>query len=370
MRLTDQTTAKRGRPALVAGALIAAVTVSGCSLSLQDMPKPGGLSEETYSVTASFDDVLNLPANAEVRDGARVVGEVGTMKVDGYRAEVELRFISGVEIPTGTTVEVRFDNPLGDQFVEIHRPTEGGGGGALLRDGDTLDAEDTAAAPTVEDTLGAFATVLTGGGVGDLHSISRELNAVFSGNEPQIKQLLARLAESAELLAGGLGPIDRALDEVARLSKQLDDNSDVLVDGIEAISPAIGVLADLNDDFTTLLEGLDGFAAAGNQIIARSGRQTVRALKRLVPVVQQIVDSRELITPMIKNIRTLADQVPQVTAYGYARTSVAAQLDFSSAPSTASGTVSGRLSGRPPATSLMTPLGPLESGRLDEGRQP
>lgn len=126
MRLTDQTTAKRGRPALVAGALIAAVTVSGCSLSLQDMPKPGGLSEETYSVTASFDDVLNLPANAEVRDGARVVGEVGTMKVDGYRAEVELRFLSEVEIPTGTTVEVRFDNPLGDQFVEIHRPTEGG----------------------------------------------------------------------------------------------------------------------------------------------------------------------------------------------------------------------------------------------------
>lgn len=212
--------------------------------------------------------------------------------------------------------------------------------------------------------------MLTGGGVGDLHSISRELNAVFSGNEPQIKQLLARLAESAELLAGGLGPIDRALDEVARLSKQLDDNSDVLVDGIEAISPAIGVLADLNEDFTTLLEGLDGFAAAGNQIIARSGRQTVRALKRLVPVVQQIVDSRELITPMIKNIRTLADQVPDVTAYGYARTSVAAQLDFSSAPSTASGTVSGRLPGRPPATSLMTPLGPLESGRLDEGRQP
>ncbi|WP_436698464.1 MCE family protein [Nocardioides sp. BYT-33-1] len=369
MRRTDQTTAKRGRPALVAGALIAAVTVSGCSLSLQDMPKPGGLSEETYSVTASFDDVLNLPANAEVRDGARVVGEVGTMKVDGYRAEVELRFLSGVEIPTGTTVEVRFDNPLGDQFVEIHRPAEGGGG-ELLRDGDTLDAEATAAAPTVEDTLGAFATVLTGGGVGDLHSISRELNAVFSGNEPQIKQLLARLAESAELLAGGLGPIDRALEEVARLSKQLDDNSDVLVDGIEAISPAIGVLADLNDDFTTLLEGLDGFAAAGNQIIGRSGRQTVRALKRLVPVVQQIVDSRALITPMIKNIRTLAAQVPDVTAYGYARTSVAAQLDFSSAPSTASGTVSGRLSGRPPATSLMTPLGPLESGRLDEGRQP
>jgi ABC-type transporter Mla subunit MlaD len=338
MRLVEMRMAMRPRRALTVPGLVAAVTLtalSGCSLSLQDMPKPGGLNEETYSVTASFDDVLNLPANAEVRDGARVVGEVGAMEVDGYRAEVELRFLSGVEIPTGTTVEVRFDNPLGDQYVEIHRPTDGGpdGGGAAppLRDGDTIDAEDTAAAPTVEDTLGAFATVLTGGGVGDLHSISRELNAVFSGNEPQIRQLLGRLAESAEL---------------------------------------IGVLADLNEDFTTLLEGLDGFAEAGNQIIARSGKQTVRALKRLVPVVQQIVDSRALITPMIKNIRTLADQVPDVTAYGYARTSVAAQLDFSSAPSTASGTVTGRSTGQSAARSLMTVVGPVESGRLDEGRQP
>lgn len=363
-RTTRTTRSTRLLPiAVLASTTALTLAVSGCSLSLQDMPKPGGLDEKTYSVTASFDDVLNLPANAEIRDGARVVGEVGAMEVDGYRAEVELRFLDGVEVPSGTTVEVRFDNPLGDQFVEIHRPPEGQGG-PPLRDGDTLAAEDTAAAPTVEDTLGAFATVLTGGGVGDLHTISRELNAVFSGNEPQVRQLLGRLEKSAELLAGGLGPIDRALDEVARLSRQLDDGSDVLVDGIKEISPALGVLADLNDDFSALLRGLDGLADAGNRIIDRSGRQTVRALKRLVPVVRQIVESRELITPMIRNVRVLADQVPEVTKYGYARTSVEAQLAFSSAPSTAGGTVtSGRPAARPAATSLMTALGPLESRR-------
>lgn len=340
---------------VTAAGLAAATMLSGCSLSLQDMPKPGGLDKKTYAVTASFDDVLNLPANAEVRDGARIVGEVGAMEVDGYRAEVELRFLNGVEIPKGTTVEVRFDNPLGDQYVEVHRPADGGG--ELLGEGDTIAAGDTAAAPTVEDTLGAFATVLTGGGIGDLHAISRELNAVFDGNQSQIKELLGRLEKSAELLAGGLGPIDRALEQVARLSTQLDDDSDVLVEGIEEIAPALSVLAQLNEDFTTLLHGLDDLAGAGNAIVARSGRQTVRALKRLAPVVRQIVDSRELITPMIANVRVLADQIPDVAEYGYARVSIAAQLDFSSAPSTASGTVRGR----PAARSLMTVLGPIET---------
>lgn len=336
-----------------------ALVLSGCSLSLHDMPKPGGLDGSTYSVTASFDDVLNLPANAEIRDGARVVGEVGAMEVDGYRARVELRFLDGVEIPRGTTVEVRFDNPLGDQYVEVHRPTEGGASMPLLRDGDTMDVADTAAAPTVEDTLGAFATILTGGGVGDLHTISRELNAVFSGNQQQVRQLLGRLETSAELLAGGLGPIDRALTQVGRLVKQLDDGSGVLVAGLKEIAPALKVLGDLNDDFRTLLTGLDGFAKAGNAVVARSGGQTVEALKDLVPVVRQIVDSRELITPVLKNVRVLADQVPKLTKYGYARASVLAPIAFSSAPSEASGTIRPRSA----VTSLMTALGPIESGR-------
>ncbi|GAA3645264.1 hypothetical protein GCM10022237_00890 [Nocardioides ginsengisoli] len=344
---------RRTAPVLVAG-----LALSGCSLSLQDMPKPGGLEGDTYSVTASFADVLNLPANAEVRDGARIVGEVGAMRVDGYQAEVELRLLDGVRVPRGTTVEVRFDNPLGDQYIEVHRPPDGTGGPPLV-DGDRIAAADTAAAPTVEDTLGAFATVLTGGGIGDLHAISRELNAVFDGNQPQIRQLLGRLEKSATLLAGGLGPIDRALDQVSLLVKRLDGGSDVLVQGIKRIAPAMGLLADLNKEFATLLHGLDDFAAAGNQVIARSGKQTVRALKRLAPVVQQIVDSRALISPVIRNVRALADQVPGVTRYGYARVSLTAQIDFSSAPSTASGTVRGR----PVATSLMTALGPIERSR-------
>ncbi len=333
-----------------------ALGLSGCGLSLQQMPKPGGLDEPTYSVTATFDDVLNLPASAEVRDGARVVGEVGEMRVDGYSAEVELRFLEDVEIPQGTTVEVRFDNPLGDQYVEVRRQSEGG---PPLRDGDRIAVEDTAAAPTVEDTLGAFATVLTGGGIGDINTISRELNAVFSGNQVQVRQLLERLEKASELLAGGLGPIDRALRQAARLAEQLGEGDDVIAKGIEEISPAIGVLADLNDDFTTLLKGLDELGKAGNAVITRSGRQTVRALERLAPTMEEIVDARDLIGPVLRNLKVFAEQVPEVTRYGYARTSIVAQLDVSSTPSTASGTIRPRAAAR----SVMTPLGPVESGR-------
>ena len=84
------------RPTLlarVAAVAVLAVVPAGCGLSLQQMPKPGGLEESTYPVTARFTDVLNLPANAQVREGARVVGEVGSMTLDGadiYAARVDV----------------------------------------------------------------------------------------------------------------------------------------------------------------------------------------------------------------------------------------------------------------------------------------
>lgn len=376
------------RPTLfarVAAVAALAIVPAGCGLSLQQMPKPGGLDESTYPITAEFTDILNLPANAQVREGARVVGEVGSMKLDGYEASVQLNIIDGIELPQGTTVQVRFDNPLGDQFVEIKRPESGGG--APLQAGDVIELADTAAAPTVEDTLGAFATVLTGGGVGDIATITHELNQAFDGNEDDIRDLLKNLETSAELLGDGIGPITDALDQVALLTERLDEGKGTLTDGIATIGPAIQVLAEQNDDLTTLINGLDEFGQAGSRIVDESGQETVDALQALVPVVREIVASRDRLTPVLENVLTLVEQVPEVTKFGYARASVTLRVAFDSSPSTATSSPTGAAANRdesaatraaqvpaeaaigtgravaqqPTVSALMTVLGPLRT---------
>lgn len=346
---------------LVRGAAVAvlALVPAGCGLSLQQMPKPGGLDESTYPVTARFTDVLNLPANAQVREGARVVGEVGDMTLDGYEASVRLNIIDGVELPQGTTVQVRFDNPLGDQYVEIKRPESGGG--APLEAGDVIELADTAAAPTVEDTLGAFATVLTGGGVGDVATITHELNQAFDGNEDDVRDLLKNLETSAELLGDGIGPITDALDQVALLTERLDEGKGTLTDGIATIGPAIQVLAEQNDDLTTLINGLDEFGQAGSRIVKESGEETVDTLQRLVPVVREIVANRNRLTPVLENVLTLVDQVPEVTKFGYARASVTLRVAFDSSPSTATSSPTGAAAGRDESAATRSAQVPAEA---------
>ena len=64
-------------------------------MSLQQLPKIGGHHGPTYPVYAEFSQRLNLPANAEVHEGAQVIGQVGTIKVDNFHAEVELKIKNG-----------------------------------------------------------------------------------------------------------------------------------------------------------------------------------------------------------------------------------------------------------------------------------
>lgn len=347
--------------------VVVALLLSGCGLSLQSLPKPGVDTRDTYALRATFADVLNLPVDAQVRDGARIVGVVGDMTERDYLAEVELRIKDSYRVPRGTTAEVRFDNPLGDQYVELHKPkvtTEG-----YLPPGSRLALAETAAAPTVEDTLGAFATVINGGGIGSLQSITHELNEMFDGNQPQIRDLMGKLDVAATKLAGGIGDIDAALTALDALAKELNTGDDVLPRGISSLSEAIGVLAGQNEQFDQLLAGLDEFGAAGNEAIAASGKQTVKAIKKLLPVVNQIVEADAQITPALRNLRALQAQVPKVTTGGYVELSVRMSVAVSPAPSGVDGSAARLAAPRPPVSSLMTGLGPLtKAGSSPERR--
>jgi len=355
MTTITRSTVRRTTAGLVLGAM--ALLVSGCGLSLQSMPKPGTRASNTYTLYATFSDVLNLPSDAQVRDGSQIVGSVGSMTEKDYLADVELRIDDSYHVPRGSTAEIRFDNPLGDQYVELTKPkvdTQG-----YLPPGSRLALTATSAAPTVEDTLGGLATVLNGGGIGNIQEIAHELNEMFHGNQAQIRDLLEKLNTAATDLAGGIGSVDAALDAVNALATQLNADDTTLPEGIKALSEAIGVLAGQNTQFNQLLAGLSDFGKAGNKVIAVSGKQTVKALKKLLPVVNQIVASDAEITPALHNLQTLEAQIPKVTRGGYAHVSIRLPVSVSSAPSTLDSSAKAAALLRAPVTSLMTGMGPL-----------
>ena len=128
---------------------------------------PGG-----YTLTAVFSNALNLPTNAKVKLAGADVGQVESLVARNYTAVTELRSRNGVQIPVGSTVELRSATPLGDVFVAIKPPTpHDPRTSRLLKDGDTIGLDSTAAAATVESVLSSAAILVNGGAVRNLTNL-------------------------------------------------------------------------------------------------------------------------------------------------------------------------------------------------------
>lgn len=157
------------------GALAALVTLvtAGCSTSgLASLPLPHpGVGKGGYNLNVVFENALNLPAFAKVRLSGADVGQLESIEARNYTAVAKLQIREGVRLPKGTTVELRSATPLGDVFIAVKPPADAGQNAPMLKDGDTIGIQDTAAAATVENLLTGAAVLVSRGAVQNLTDI-------------------------------------------------------------------------------------------------------------------------------------------------------------------------------------------------------
>ena len=308
---------RRGAAAV---AVALAVAVSGCSVSLQSLPKFSGQSGPFYAVHATFANVLNLPADAQVRAGVATVGQVASISTSNFQADVVLDIRTNVHLPAGTTAQVRFDSPLGDQYVLLSLPATGGG--APLHQGSVIPESDTSSAPTIEDSLSALSAVLNNGGIAQIQTITNNLNDAFNGNQQQIRDLLSQLNSAVGSLSAHSGDIDAALSALDALSTQLNGGSQTIVAAIDNLEPAVGVLASENGDVKALLNSVNQLSGVADNVLAASGQQFAGDLNSLVPVVQQLVSVQGQLGPDLSDLASFEKITPKVAPGNYLQVSL------------------------------------------------
>jgi len=302
------------------------VPLAGCGLSLQSLPKVSGGIGPHYDIPATFTEVLNLPADAQVRLGPRVVGAVNDITTKDFVAHAVLQIKDGVRLPVGTTAQVRFDNPLGDQYVLLTLPQQSTG--RMLGPGEPLAQTETSSAASVEDAFGALSTVLNGGGINQLQTIVHELNQTFDGNQQQIHDLLGQVNTAVSSLADGKQAVDDALAAIDNLSTQLGAGAQTVGAGIDALAPAIGVLAGENEQLAALLRTFSSLSDVANQIVAESGQNAVRGVQSLLPVLDQLVAVKQRIGQDLTDIAAFEAQTPKVAPGDYLQVGVTLNVNL------------------------------------------
>lgn len=257
-------------------AVTACVMVTGCAgEGLAGIPLPApGAGADGYRLTAVFSNALNLPANAKVKLSGADVGEVESMVARDYTAVTTLRIRDGVQLPVGSTVELRSATPLGDVFVSLRPPARTDGDIPLLRDGDTLGLDSTTAAATVESVLSSAALFVNGGAVRNFTNVINGLGKATGDQGEAFGALIRKTNDTLSTLNARSGEISTALSETSRLVSQIEGKNDELGELMREAGPATNTLAAHTEQISDLVVQLGDTAAQLQKFPSIAGTDT------------------------------------------------------------------------------------------------
>lgn len=288
----------RSLRARLVAVMVLALVLSGCSSfdGVYDLPLPGNkvAKDEGFLVSADFADALNVVPRSAVMVADVPVGQVETVRRVGWHARVTMRVRNDVKLPDNAEAEIRQTSLLGEKFVALEPPTSDSGeevtGTGRLSSGDVIPMEATGRNPEVEEVLGALSFLLSGGGVGQLQTITQELNLMMEGRTGKIKDVLGRLNTLVGTLDAQRGDIVQALDSINGLSTTLIKEKETIGKALDAAGPAITVLRKQHKDLVGMLSELDKLGVVGTRVVKETKDDLLAELRHLEPLLRNLAD--------------------------------------------------------------------------------
>lgn len=244
-----------------------------------------GRTGATTTYRAVFSDVSGVSTNDNVKIAGVQVGKVtGVRVVDRNRGEVEFSVDEEVSLPEGLGITIRYENLIGDRFLDLERPEEDSGG--TLEAGDTIPIEQTTPALNL--------TVLFGG-----------FRPLFQALQPQEVNQFAE--EVLATLQGQGGTIDALLARTASLTATIADRDQVIGDLVTDLNQVLGTVSTRDAQLSELVLQLQRFVSGLSRDRQDIGA-AVQAIGGLTDSVSGLlVDARPALRQDIVELGGLAD---------------------------------------------------------------
>jgi phospholipid/cholesterol/gamma-HCH transport system substrate-binding protein len=289
------------------------------SKGVYEMPLPGGadVGNSPIRVIAEFDDVLDLVPHSSVKLEHVDVGRVTAIELseDGNTALAHLEVRRDVELPADSAARLQQTSLLGEKYVAL-LPGESE---QLLADGGELPTEVTSRSVSPEEVLGALSMLLNGGGVGQLQTISRELQAIGGDRTAEIRAFLNDLGTFVQTLNENRDAIVDAIDGLGELSEALADNEHLIERTLEDLTPGVEALSDQQADMVAMMQSLDELSEVTVDTLTRASKNIVEDFELLAPVLKQLAAAGDALPRSLELMLTFpfTDEVLNVVKGDY-----------------------------------------------------
>ncbi|MCT7660573.1 MCE family protein [Mycobacterium deserti] len=279
------------RRVAVAGSCLA-MTLSGCAFQgVNSLPLPGaeGRGPDAVVYHVEVANVATLEANSPVLIDDVVVGSVRKMTVKDWHADVEISVKPEVTVPGNAVATVGQTSLLGSMHLALNPPL-GEKPSGRMQPGATVGLNESTTYPSTERTLSSLATVVNGGGLGQIGDVVHNFNEALAGREPEIRQLLTRLDNFIGVLDAQHDNIIASIQQLRRVAGTFAEQQDVIDRALTDIPPALDVLIKERPRLTTALDKLGQFGDTATALVNDAGDDLVKDLENLGPALGALAD--------------------------------------------------------------------------------
>jgi len=270
----------------VAAAAACALVLTGCQFNgVSSLPLPGGpnLGPHPYRVVIEFSNVLDLVPYSLVKVNDVTVGKVVRVQLVSWHAQVTCMLNGDVRLPANAVAKIEQTSLLGEKFVALSAPAGGRPSGAL-RNGSVIALPRTAEDVQIEQVLSALSLLLNDGGLANIATITRELNAALHGNEGEVRDVLKQLSYAVGTLNAQRGTIIQAIRNLDLLTAKLTRQRATIVTALDQITPAVKLLAQQRAQLTKLLVATSELGVVTDRVITSSSADLLANLRALQPI--------------------------------------------------------------------------------------
>lgn len=284
------TRVKIWRPLAVA--LCAMAPLSGCAWQgVNSLPLPGAPGRVSGATVfhVEFANVGTLESNSPVMIDDVVVGSVGPMKVVRGHALVDILIKPGVVVPANVVAKIGQTSLLGSTHVALD-PIAGTAPAGRLAPGTTIPLNQSSTYPSTERTLAALATVVDGGGVGQIGGIIHSFNTAFDGRQESIRDLIGRLDRFVGTIDDQRNDIVATIRGLNGLAGTFAGQRDAITEALRIMPQALEVMVAQRPNITAALTKLRTFSDTATSLINDTQTDLVENLRHMEPITRSLAD--------------------------------------------------------------------------------
>ncbi|MBJ8344668.1 MCE family protein [Antrihabitans sp. YC2-6] len=262
---------------------------------------------------ADFADASGIKAGQVVRIAGVDVGRVSAVDVAGREAHVTFDVVDNVRITPDATLQVRYQNLLGDRYLEI---TNGADIADPMTEGGTFPVEQTKSALDIDALLGGLAPLTRSLEPAQVDRLSGELLQVLQGQGGTVTGLLQQVAALTSQLADRDALIGAVITNLGTVLQTVGDESGALSSIIDQLQQLVTRLSEQGAPISDALVRINSGSATVADLLLDDRPAIAGDIAELNRTATVLDDGRAQVEAVLTQLPEAYQRLSRLGSYG------------------------------------------------------